>query len=86
MSDVITQKCAVCGAYKDPSKMDVTKWLSVPYLKLGTSAQPVRMIRPPNPAARMAGLNLEALDFCADCQPKTTLDKLPLLYLAKPKA
>lgn len=80
MSDIITRKCAVCGGLKpltsDPS---ATKWLRVPFIQLGNSSQPTMVIPPKIQLQRVQGLNNTALDFCPDCQPKVTLDRLPSL-------
>lgn len=80
MSDVITQKCAGCGALR-PSATDATaaKWTRVFGVSAGGAQQPVRIVQ----ARVIPQLNNQALDFCGACAAKTTVDKLAAFYLVK---
>jgi hypothetical protein len=88
MADIITQQCAVCGALKTAENNTADKpWTRISGVTLGNSPQPIQVIRPQMPGQpRLQGLNWQALDFCADCAAKTTVDKVPGLYLVKKAA
>jgi hypothetical protein len=80
MSDVVTQKCAVCGVLKTPDNCtDAMPWTRIFGATTGNSAQPIQVFRPqvPGQPARPGNLNSQALDFCFVCGPKTTVDQLP---------
>ena len=85
--DVITQQCCICGALKTAANNTADKpWTRISGVTLGNSTQPILPVRPQMPGqTRAPGLNWQALDFCADCAAKTTVDKVPGLYLPKAK-
>ena len=88
MADVITQQCAACGVLKTDANNTAEKpWTRISGVTLGSSPQPIQVIRPATPGQpRVPGMNWQALDFCPDCAAKTTVDKVPALYLTKTQA
>ena len=83
MSDVITQKCNVCGSMNvnnDPT------WIRIFGATLGNSPQPIiawQRAAPGQPRAPGTPPQRLMLDFCPDCAAKTMVDKVPGMYLAK---
>ena len=86
--DIITQVCCVCQTLKTNENNTAEKpWTRISGVTLGNSQQPIQVIRPQPPGQpRMQGMNWNALDFCNDCAAKTTVDKVPGLYLVKKAA
>jgi hypothetical protein len=83
--DYVTQICCVCQTLKtSANNTAASPWVRISGVTLGGSPQPIRVFRPTPPGQPcMPGMNWQALDFCADCAAKTTVDKVPAMYLAK---
>ena len=82
--DVTTQKCAICGLLRtDENSTPDKPWVRISGVALGNSTQPILPIRPQPNYPRQPNLNWQALDFCYDCSIKTTVNKVPGLYLVK---
>jgi hypothetical protein len=80
MSDQIIQVCNICGAANLDNNQS---WVRIFGATLGNSLNPITVIQRPIQGQFRPTQQRTFLDFCPNCAPKTTVDKIPGMYAAK---